>query len=64
MHPEDISGDLDAGFLQEAAVNADLTELVFDQHQLFALEGLRQQLLDEGRLTGTQKPEMMSILVM
>ena len=48
-------GDLDAGLLQKAAVDADLAELVFDQHQLFALEGLRQQLFDEGRLTGTQK---------
>ena len=45
-------GDLDAGFLQEAAVNVDLAKFVFDQHQLFALVGLRQQLFDEGGLTG------------
>ena len=39
--------DLHAAVLQEAAVNGDLAELVFDQHQLFALIGLGQQLLDE-----------------
>ena len=48
-------GDLDAGFLQEAAVNVDLAKFVFDQHQLFALVGLRQQLFDECGLTGTQE---------
>ena len=48
-------GDLDAGLLQEAAVNVDLAELVFNQHQLFALVGFRQQLFDESGLTGAQK---------
>ena len=48
-------GDLDAGFLQEAAVNVDLAKFVFDQHQLFALVGFRQQLFDECGLTGAQE---------
>ncbi|SCJ73638.1 Uncharacterised protein [uncultured Blautia sp.] len=39
--------DLHAGLLQKAAVNADLAELVLDQHQLFAGKGLRQQLFDK-----------------
>ena len=47
--------DLHAAVLQKAAVNADFAKLVFDQHQLFALIGLGQQLFDQGRLTGTQK---------
>ena len=47
--------DLDAGFLQEAAVNVDLAKFVFNQHQLFALVGFRQQLFDECGLTGTQE---------
>ena len=33
--------DLHAGLLQKAAVNADLTELIFDEHQLLPREGLR-----------------------
>ena len=48
-------GDLDAGFLQEAAVNVDLAKFVFDQHQLFTLVGFRQQLFDECGLTGAQE---------
>ena len=47
--------DLHAGVLQEAAVDADLAEFVLDEHQLLALKGLRQQLLDEGRLACAQK---------
>ena len=47
--------DLDAGILQEAAVNADLAELIFDEHQLLTLEGLLQQLLDEGGLARTEE---------
>ena len=47
--------DLYAGLLQEAAVDADLAELVFDQHQLLALIGLLEQLLDERRLARAQK---------
>ena len=48
-------GDLDAGLLQKAAVNADLAELIFNEHQLLPLEGLREELFDEGRLSGSQK---------
>ena len=47
--------DLDAGLLQKAAVDADLAELVLDEHQLLAGEGLGQQLLDEGGLAGPQE---------
>ena len=47
--------DLDAGLLQEAAVDADLAELIFNEHQLFALKGLGQQLLDERGLASAQK---------
>ena len=48
-------GDLDAGLLQKAAVDVDLTELVFDQHELFAAVSLGDQLFDERGLAGTQK---------
>ena len=47
--------NLHPGVLQKAAVNGDLAELVLDQHQLFALIGLGNQLADQGRLTGAQK---------
>ncbi len=55
MQPEFISCDLDAGILQKAAVNADLTEFVFNQHHLLALIGFLQQLLDQGGLAGAEK---------
>ena len=48
-------GNLDAGLFHEAAVDANLAKLVFHQHQLLAGIGFTDQLLDEGRLTGTQK---------
>ena len=48
-------GDLHAGFFQEAAVDADLAELVLDQNQLLTGECLGQQFLDEGGLAGAQK---------
>ena len=48
-------GDIDAGILQKAAVNTDLTELIFDQHQLFALVGFLDHLFDKGSLTCTQE---------
>ena len=47
--------DLHARVLQKAAVDGDLTELVFDQHELFARVGLLQQLLDERGLTCAEK---------
>ena len=49
-------GDLDACFLKKTAVNADLAEFVFNQHQLFALIGFGNQLFDQRGLAGTQKP--------
>ena len=48
-------GDLDAGLLQKAAVDVDLAEFVFDQHELFAAVGFRDQLFDERGLAGAQK---------
>ena len=46
---------LNAGLFHEAAVNADLTEFVLDEHDLLAHEALFQQLLDEGRLSSSEK---------
>ena len=48
-------GDLDAGLLEKAAVDADLTEFVFDEHQLFAAVGLGDELADQSGFTGSQK---------
>ena len=38
---------LDAGVLHKAAVNTDFAEFVFNQHKLFALEGLGDELLNQ-----------------
>ena len=48
-------GDLNAGVLQKAAVDADLTELVFDQNQLLAGIGLLDQLFDQRGLACAEK---------
>ena len=48
-------GDLHPGVLQKAAVNADLAELVLDEHIFLSLEGLAEELLDEGGLSGSQE---------
>jgi len=48
-------GDLHAGILQKSAVNADLTKLVLDQHQLLSGICLSNQLLDERGLASAQK---------
>ena len=47
--------DLDAGLLEEAAVNADLAELVLDQHHFLACKGLLDELFDQGGFAGTQE---------
>ena len=47
--------NLHAGVLEEAAVDGDLTELIFDQHDLFARVGLGDQLFDQRGLAGTEK---------
>ena len=47
--------DVDACLLQEAAINANLTELIFDEHQLLALVALCNHLFDESGLTCTQE---------
>ena len=48
-------GNVDACFLQEAAVNADLTKLIFDEHQLLAAIALSNHLLDQGSLAGAEE---------
>ena len=48
-------GNLNARFLEETAVDADFAEFVFDQNNLFILEGFAEQLFDERRLARAQK---------
>ena len=48
-------GDVDAGILQKAAVNADLAELVLDQHQLLPLVAFSDHLFDQGRLARAEE---------
>ena len=48
-------GYLNAGVAQEAAVNGDLAELVFDQNELLALVALRDELADERGLSCSEK---------
>ena len=47
--------DLHAGILQKAAVHADLTKFIFDQHKLLTLVNLRNELADEGGLARTEE---------
>ena len=54
--------DLDAGLLQEAAVNADLTELVLDQHHLLTLKSVLQKLFDQSCFRHQGDQEIISIL--
>ena len=49
-------GDLDARVFEEAAVHADLAELILDEHDLLARVGFLDEFLDERRLAGAQKP--------
>ncbi len=48
-------GYLNSGLAQKAAVDADLSKLVLDQDDLFALPCLSQQLFDKRCLTGAEK---------
>ena len=48
-------GDVDAGILQETAVNADLAEFVLNQNQLLTGIGLFDHFLNEGGLACTQE---------
>ena len=48
-------GNVDAGFLQETAIDADLTELIFNEHQFLALIALSDHLFDERSLTGAKE---------
>ena len=48
-------GYLNAGIAQEAAVNGDLAELVFDKDDLFALVALRDELADERGFSCSEK---------
>jgi len=45
----------DASFLHEAAVDADLAVFVFKQDDLFAFEGVGDELFDEGGLAGAEE---------
>ena len=47
--------DLNAAFLQKAAVNANLAELVLDQHHLLACKGLGDQLFDQSGFAGAKE---------
>ena len=47
--------DVDTGILQEAAVDADLAEFIFDENQLLATVSFCDHFLDKGGFTGTQK---------
>jgi len=48
-------GHFNACILQEAAVNTDLTEFVFDEDELFARVGLCDQLLNQCGFAGTEE---------
>ena len=48
-------GNVNAGILQETAIDTDLAEFILDQHQLLACVGLLDHFLDQRGLTGTQK---------
>ena len=48
-------GNVDARILQEAAVNADFTELVLDKNQLLALVAFGDHFLNEGRFARAEK---------
>ena len=47
--------DVDTGILQKAAVDADLTKFIFDQHQLLPLIAFGNHLFDQRGFTGAQK---------
>ena len=48
-------GNLNTGILQEAAVDCNFAEVIFDEDQLFALVALFDELADESGLTCTEK---------
>ena len=47
--------NIDTGFLQETAINADLTEFVFDQYQFLTLITLGDHFLDQSGLAGAKE---------
>ena len=48
-------GNLDAGFFQKSAVNANFAKFVFNQHNFLPCKRFLQQLLDERGLARAQK---------
>ena len=46
-------GDLDSGFLQEAAVDADLSEFILDEDELLSVVAIGDELLDESGFSGS-----------
>ena len=47
--------NVDPGILKEAAVDADLTELILDEHKLLALVGFADHLFNQGGLARPQE---------
>ena len=47
--------NLNAGFLQETAVNTDIAKFIFNQNEFFALISFFDQFLNQGRFTRTQE---------
>ena len=47
--------DLHSGIPEKAAVDIDLTEFIFDEDDLFAFKGFRDQLSDERSLSGSEE---------
>ena len=48
-------GNVNARFLQEASVDADLTKFIFDQHQLLSAVGFLNHFFDKGGLASSEK---------
>ena len=48
--------DLDAGVLQEPAIDANLTKFIFDQDNLLSRKHFLDQLLDQRGLACAEKP--------
>ena len=47
--------DVDTGFLQETTVDADLTELIFDEYQFLPLIAFRDHFFNQSGLAGTKE---------
>ena len=61
MQPEFISPDFNARLLEEAAVNADFTELILNEDQLLLAVTLGNHFADQSRLAGSQETRVVEI---